>query len=55
MFEDKTISTIKFLTGYKHGGLLHLDAQVDSISPKWHVYDILKDKHPLLKHFFRID
>ena len=51
MFEGKTSAAIKLLTRYKRGGLLPLDAPVDSTKPSCLVCDVLKEKHPLLSHF----
>ena len=51
MFEGKTSAAIKLLTRYKRGGLLPLDAPVDSTKPSCLVRDVLKKKHPLLSHF----
>ena len=46
MFEGKTSAAIKLLTRYKRGGLLPLDAPVDSTKPSRLVCDVLKEKHP---------
>ena len=46
MFEGKTSAAIKLLTGYKCGGLLQLDAPVDSTKPSCLVRDVLIEKHP---------
>ena len=46
MFEGKTSAAIKLLTGYKCGGLLQLDAPVDSTNPSHLVRDVLMEKHP---------
>ena len=41
MFEGKTSAAIN--TGYKCGGLLQLDAPVDSTRPSYLVYGVLKE------------
>ena len=56
MFEGKTSAAIKLLTEYKRGGLLQLDAPVDSTNPSRLIRDVLMEKHPppqpLLRDYF---
>jgi len=46
MFEGKTGTAIKLITGHKYGGLLYLSDPVDPSNPGHLVCDVLRDKHP---------